>query len=306
MEQQLPGKIAMSIAYVGNRALHIMGSRQLNPAIPVAGVVATVANENSRRLYSGLGAVTYTDSYEYANYNSLQLNVTRRVQQGLTLLGNVTFSKTIDNSSDATELNPGPPNPQNLDSSRGPADFDQTVRFNAAVNYISPKYKGNHFAETALNGYQFNLIANIYTGLPFTVLSGTDRSLSGVGNDYADVVPGQNPKAVPAGFTRSQRYFNIAAFAPAALGTFGNASRNSLRGPGFEEIDASIFRDFFTERRIHGQFRAEGFNILNHANLANPVSTVNSGTFGQITSTVATSAANLGPRVFQFGAKILF
>ncbi len=119
VEQQLPGKMSMSLAYVGNHAVHIMGSRQLNPAVAVPGVVSTVANENARRLYPGLGAVTVTDSYEYAHFNSLQLNVTRRVQHGVTVLANVTWSKTIDNGSDATELYAGPPNPLNTNSSRG-------------------------------------------------------------------------------------------------------------------------------------------------------------------------------------------
>ncbi len=303
VEQQMPGRFAMSLAYVGNHALHIMSSRQFNPAVYEPG--ATVANENARRLYPGLGSVALADSYEYAVYNSLQLNVTRRVANGLTLLSNITFSKTIDNGSDATELATGPPNPFNLNSSRGPADFDQTIRFNAAVDYITPRYRGNRFAQPFLNGYQLNVIANLYTGLPFTVLSGTDRSLSGVGNDYADVVPGISTRR-PAGANRVSEYFNRAAFAAAAPGTFGDSSRNSLRGPGFEEIDASLFKDFFTERRIHGQFRAEGFNMLNHPNLANPVSTFSAGNFGQITGTVATSASNLGPRVFQFGAKVIF
>ena len=71
-------------------------------------------------------------------------------------------------------------------------------------------------------------------------------------------------------------------------------------------MDLSIFKDFFTERRIHGLFRAEGFNVLNHPNLASPVNNISATNAGQITGTVATSAANLGPRVFQFGAKILF
>ncbi len=306
VEQQLPGGFLMSLAYVGNHAVHVEGSRYLNPALPVPGVVSTVANENARRLYPGLGAVTIADSYEYAMYNGLQLNVTRRMRHGLTLLSNVTFSKTIDNSSDATELAPGPPNPLNLQSSRGPADFDQRVRFNAAIDYFFPTYRGNRFGEAALNGWEGNLIANLFTGLPFTVLSGTDRSLSGVGNDYADVVPGVNPMSHTAGLTRAQQFFNRAAFAPAALGTYGNSSRNSLRGPGFEEVDMSLFRNFFPEHRIHGQFRAEGFNILNHPNLANPVSTLSSAAVGSITGTVATSSTNLGPRVFQFGAKILF
>ena len=197
VEQQLPGGIAMSLAYVGNHGVHIMSLRQLNPAVQVAGVFSTVANENARRLYAGLGQVTLIDSYEYAIYNALQLNVTRRVAKGLTLLSNITWSKSIDNGSDATELNPGPPNPLNTNSSRGPSDYDQKIRFNSAFNYITPRYTGGRIASALLNGYQANLISNLYTGFPFTVLSGTDRSLSGVGNDYADVVPASVPPVPP-------------------------------------------------------------------------------------------------------------
>ncbi len=296
VEQQLGANLAMSLAYVGNRAIHVMGSRQFNPA--VFGPGATVANENSRRLYPGLGAVELADSYEYENFNSLQLNVTRRVSRGLTILSNIVWSKTIDNGSSATEGVAGPPNPYNLNSSRGPADFDQTIRFSAAFNYFLPKFNVNRYAGAVVNGWQANAIVQLQTGMPFTLLSGTDRSVSGIGNDYADAVPGVS-LARPAGFTRITRYFNTAAFAPAALGTFGNVSRNSLRGPGYEDVDASLFKDLFTESRIHGQFRAEAFNLLNHTNLNNPVSTVSSGTYGQITSSGS-------PRVFQFGAKILF
>lgn len=296
VEQQLGANLAMSLAYVGNRAIHVMGSRQFNPA--VFGPGATVGNENSRRLYPGLGAVELADSYEYENFNSLQLNVTRRVAGGLTVLSNVVWSKTIDNGSSATEGVAGPPNPYNLNSSRGPADFDQTVRFSAALNYFLPKFNVNRYAGAVMNGWQANAIVQLQTGMPFTVLSGTDRSVSGIGNDYADVVPGVSP-ARPAGVSRITRYFNTAAFAPAAFGTFGNVSRNSLRGPGYENVDASLFKDLFAESRVHGQFRAEAFNVLNHTNLNNPVSSVSSGTYGQITGSGL-------PRVFQFGAKILF
>jgi len=296
VEQQLPGNFAMSLAYVGNHGLHIMASRQFNPAIYGPG--ATVGNENSRRLYPGLGAVEFADSYGYEIFNSLQLNVTRRVSRGLTLLGNVVWSRITDITSSATEGQTGPPNPFNLNSGRGPADFDQAVRSNISANYLLPKFNSNHYMGAVVNGWQANLIATLQTGLPFTVLSGTDRSLSGIGNDYADVVPGVSAQR-PAGVNRIAEYFNTAAFVPAAVGTFGNSHRNVLRGPGYEDIDASIFKDLFTEHRIHGQFRAEAFNLLNHINLNNPVSTVSAGNNGQITGAGS-------PRVFQFGAKILF
>jgi hypothetical protein len=293
-EQQLPGEVAFSLAYVGNRGSHIMGSRQFNPAVFAPG--ATVGNENARRLFPGLGAVELAQSYEYSNYHALQASLIKRVQAGLTLLTNIVWSKTIDNTSSGTEGNTGPPNPFDLRSGRGPADFDQTIRYNFSANYITPHINTSRLTSALVNDWQLNGIISLQTGLPFTVLSGTDRSLSGVGNDYADIVG--NPIR-PAGISKVKEYFNTAAFVPATLGTFGNIGRNSLRGPGYGDVDASIFKDFLQAERIHAQFRAEAFNAFNRTNFSNPVATVSSGTYGQIT------AAN-SPRVFQFGLKLLF
>ena len=304
VEQQLGSKMAFSLAYVGNRSNHIMGSRQFNPA--VFGPGATVGNENSRRLFPGLGAVELAQSYEYEGYNSLQVNVTRRANNGLTLLSNIVWSKTIDNTSSATEGNTGPPNPFNLATGRGPADFDQTIRFNASVNYVIPHANVQGWKSALVNDWQANAIVSLQTGFPFTVLSGTDRSLSGVGNDYADRVG--NP-ARPAGVSKIKEWFNTAAFVPATIGTFGDIGRNSLRGPGYADVDMSLFKNMFTGERISAQFQAEAFNAFNRVNFGNPqnsaqantapVNSISSGTYGQITS------AN-SPRVFQFGLKLLF
>jgi Carboxypeptidase regulatory-like domain len=304
VEQQLGTKMAFSLAYVGNRSNHIMGSRQFNPAI--FGPGATVGNENSRRLYPGLGAVELAQSYEYEGFNSLQLNVTRRESNNLTLLTNIVWSKTIDNTSSATEGNTGPPNPFNLASGRGPADFDQTIRYNLSANYLIPHANLQGWKSALVNGWQANAIVSLQTGLPFTVLSGTDRSLSGIGNDYADKVG--NP-ARPSGVSKVKEYFNTAAFVPATTGTFGDIGRNSLRGPGYADVDTSLFKNLFTGDRISAQFQAEAFNTFNRVNFGNPtnsadantapVNSVSSGTYGQITS------AN-SPRVFQFALKLLF
>ena len=304
VEQQLGSKTAFSLAYVGNRSNHIMGSRQFNPA--VFGPGATVGNENSRRLFPGLGAVELAQSYEYEGFNSLQVNVTRRASNGLTLLTNIVWSKTSDNTSSATEGNTGPPNPFNLASGRGPSDFDQTIRYNASVNYVIPHANVQGWKSALVNDWQANAIVSLQTGFPFTVLSGTDRSLSGVGNDYADRVG--NP-ARPAGVSKIKEYFNTAAFVPATIGTFGDIGRNSLRGPGYADVDMSLFKNMFTGERISAQFQAEAFNAFNRVNFGNPqnsadantapVNSISSGTYGQITS------AN-SPRVFQFGLKLLF
>jgi len=318
ISQKLPGNYALEVGYVGNHALHVMGSRQFNPAVCAAGApcanfnnstctTCTTGNENNRRLFPGLGAVEFADSYEFAIYNSLQTTVTHRVSRGLTLIGNVVWSKTMDNNSAGNEGNAGPSNPFNLNGSYGPADYDQRIRGNIAANYRFKDYAHRPLSAFFANGWQANAILQSQSGLPFTVTSGSDRSLSGVGNDFADAVPGQNPKR-PAGAFFQKEYFNTAAFAPAALGTFGNVHRNNIYGPGYEELDGSLFKDFFPQSRIHGQFQAEGFNLFNHPNFANPAGAVNSGTFGQITATsTSTGSGTTGlARLFQFGAKIIF
>ena len=294
IEHQLGNNMAVSVGYVGNHGLNIMGSRQFNPAILAPG--ATVGNENSRRLYPGLGAVELASSYVYDEFNSLQIGFTKRMSKGLTVLSNFVWSKTIDDTSSAAEGNSGPPNPFNFRSARGPADFDQTARFNFSGVYALPKFNVHGIANVLANNWSLNMIMTIDSGLPFTVVSGTDRSLSGIGNDYADLVG--NP-ARPAGANPIFEYFNTAAFSAAALGTFGTAGRNILRGPGYFDVDASLFKEFNFTERWRLQFRAEAFNMENRANFQNPTASVSSGTFGRIT------AAN-DPRVLQFALKLFF
>jgi hypothetical protein len=294
LEHQFHNDIAVSAAYVGNHGLDIMGSRQFNPAI--FGPGATVANENSRRLYPGLGAVEFASSYVYDEFNSLQLNLTKRFSGGLTVLTNFVWGKTIDNTSSATEGNTGPPNPFNFRSARGPADFDQEFRYNLSVVYAIPKMHLNGAANTLFNGWKYNVITTLDSGTPFTVTSGTDRSESGIGNDYANIVG--NPARV-AGFSQTQQYFNTAAFTAATIGTFGNVGRGTIRGPAYFDIDMSLFKDFNFTERWRLQFRAESFNTENRPNFSNPVASVSSGTFGRIT------AAN-DPRVLQFALKLFF
>ena len=296
VEAQVTKSLAVSLAYVGNHVQHVMGSRQLNPA--VYGPGATLANTQSRRIYQGLGAVEIASAYEYSDYNGLQLSVTRRVSNGLHVLTNLTWAKIIDNTSSAIEGNAGPANPFDLHSSRGSADYDVNLRYNLSLVYDTPTFNVSKFTGTFINGWQVNTIFNASTGSPFTVLSGTDRSLSGIGGDYADRVadPGR-----PAGSSAITQYFNTAAYQAAATGTFGNSGRNSLRGPGAVNLDASAAKTFHLNERFRLQFHAQAFNAINRANLNNPNATVSSGaaSFGRITGASS-------PRVLQFALRVAF
>jgi hypothetical protein len=311
VEQDLGHGFAMNVGYVGNHAEHVMASRQFNP------FVFTPPTFETTRTYPGLGAVELADAYDYEITNAGEINVTRRSSHGLTLLSNIVWMKTIDNGSSGTEGQAGPPNPYNLQSSRGVADFDQAIRFTASANYVLPRFHVSSLAGSIVNGWQANAIVTSQSGLPITITSGVDNSESGIGNDYA-VFTGVSPRR-PAGAPKTE-WFNPAAFAknpaPSAANgyaqSFGNVPRNYLRGPGYEDTDLSLFKDIAPEKRIHGQFQAEVFNAWNHTNLANPTSSASSGTFGQITATsTSTGSVNStttvgAPRVWQFAAKIIF
>jgi hypothetical protein len=118
-----------------------------------------------------------------------------------------------------------------------------------------------------VNGWQANIIASLSTGTPFTVY------------DSADVSQQLNPAT--------------------QAGQFGNEGRNVVRGPGIEDVDFSLFKNFNATERAHLQFRAEVFNPLNHANLGLPENDLESPAFGQILQAGS-------PRLLQLAIKLNF
>jgi hypothetical protein len=156
-------------------------------------------------------------------------------------------------------------------------------------------------------GWQLSGIYTLGSGLPITPFwNGSSPSGSGESsNDRPNLVgdPNNGPKTVSA-------WFNTAAFAPAAAGTFGNAGRNIIIGPRTNALDFSVVKSTRINERANLQFRAESFNILNHPNFALPNVTMNSAAFGTIASTPDVAAANPlgdgGPRLIQLALKLVF
>lgn len=296
LEHQLPGAVAVSAAYVGNLGVKILAARQLNPA--VFGVGATTANTNARRPFVGLSDVEIATPYQSSNFHSLQVNVTKRATRGLTLLGTYVWSKTIDNSSSTVEGNASwTRNSNNERLDRGPADFDIRHKTNLSFVYDAPTPAiGGRTGKALLGNWQVNGILSLSSGLPFTVKSGSDRSLTAIGQDNADRI---GDPSRPSNADRTL-WFNPAAFTQAALGTFGTVGRNSLRGPGYASLDLALFKNIPITEQFRLQFRVESFNVLNRVNFNNPSAAVNAGAnFGRIQNAQ-------DPRVFQFGLKALF
>ncbi len=232
-----------------------------------------------------------------SSYNGLQASASKRFHHGLTILANYTWSKSIDEGSNDGSA---PSNPFNIRNDRAVSDFDVAHRFIASFVWQLPGAGiHNAFARGVAGGWELNGIVTLQSGLPFSVTSGVDNSQSGVNADRANLVGdpylnGSRPEAQVL-----HEYFNTAAFTLNPVGTFGNAGRNILFGPGMENIDFGLLKNFAVRERYKVQFRAEAFNLFNHPNFNNPAASFSSSNFGIITSAGA-------PRVIQLALKAMF
>lgn len=145
-----------------------------------------------------------------------------------------------------------------------------------------PSPQGNAVLRQVLGNWETTGVWNLQSGFPLTISTGDDIALSGIGNDNPDVV---SKPSLTSG-SREQRinkWFTTEAFRNNAAGTFGNAGRNILRGPGTFNVDFAAHKNFVLSERWKLQYRAEFFNFFNHTLLNNPSTSLSSGTYGRIT-----------------------
>ncbi len=292
---------AVQVAYVGK-----LGHKQpigvsSNWATYIPGQ-STLSNINQRRIYQGYGENAVMSTRANSSYHSLQVEGNRRFRRNFSIQGAYTFSKAIDQSSSTSGEGGGVPQPFNLGTDRGLAQFH--VAHSGSLSWIVdlPTLRNQPAALRLIaGGWQWNGLFTARTGLPLNPVIGSDVALSGTSN--------QRPNAVgewrlPSGRSRAERiaaFFNAAAFANPAAGTYGNAGRDVIIGTPSRAFNAGLFKNFdlpFRER-TKLQFRSEFFNLLNQVNLGNPNVQVSGGRMGRITSAG-------GPRVLQFALKLLF
>ncbi len=296
VQQQIKDWV-FTVAYVGSVGEHLFLQFEGDPEV----YGKPGATPQSRRVYApNFGSVTTQFSGGHSSYHALQLSANRRFSHGLTVLANYTWSKSLDNGSADTSSSF---DPFNLSASRGLSDFDIPQSLVASFIWRLPESHRHSFVvKTLANGWETNGIITLQEGVPYTVVSGVNNSQSGVNLDQANIVG--NPKLPGGASTAAKvvRYFNTKAFIVNPVGTFGNSGRNNLIGPGIEDIDFGLVRTLYQTERVHFIFRAEGFNLLNHTNLGQPVANVSSSTFGQINSL----NVNSNPRVLQFALRAEF
>jgi hypothetical protein len=333
-----PGWLAR-VGYAGSHSSHLKEAVELNPAAVgslAAGGPSSV--DDRRRLNNVFPAAAFPvkfgnvslDSHDIdSSYNALQVSLERRMARGITILGNYTWSKSIDDlpygyngagvadlGADAVSARPWD-DPLRHRFDRGPSDFDHTHRF--VLSYVAPLpglQNASALARGVLGGWTVSGVVSAQTGRPLTAMSGfgagSDASQTGLGRDRAVIAPGDAyGKGACGASAPCVDFLNVSLFSQPAIGTFGNVGKGSLRWPGFYNWDMGFSKDVKVSERWRAQLRAEFFNIFNRVNFRDNnngsgfsntvenVSNVNSRSFGTLRSA-------LDPRIGQIALKIFF
>jgi hypothetical protein len=317
VERELPWNMAATISYSGTRGIDLYRRAEGNPTVPL-GTQSVDARGNRVCANTGTapdpasatkcwlgterrvnpnwaqGNFLYADSNSW--YHGLQVQVRKRVSEGLQFQSAYTYAKSTDEGqgivdAENTTSHPYGSDPFNRAWDRGPSSFD--LRHNWSVNtiYRLPEPAQSGGLRGVLSGWWLGGILRMRSGYPFTPVLGANRSRSLVnggpnGLDRPDLIAGVTPSDVTQGVSRGcdhipagtkvgtpDMWFDPCAFALPPEGFLGNAGRNSLRGPGLINLDMSLAKD--TRWSALGdsgrvEFRAEVFNVLNRANFATP------------------------------------
>jgi hypothetical protein len=315
IQRQFTPSVMIEASYAGKIGTKIEALRTYNPGRfvndPVTGQPPSEQNVNDRVVFEPgiLSPQGYLLGNDFRSwYHSLQVQVTKRFSHGFSVLGSYTLAKSIDSSS-TNNLGGSVANPFNLRQERGRSDWDRRHSFVASWLYTPPIHFSNKLANSTLGGWTFTAIQTVQSGLPLTFLQGQDVALDGTGGgQHAQLEPGAAVNTIevdhPDRNAMVSHFFNTAAFVPVnlvPLGTYGNSGRGIISGPAFANTDFSVLKDFTLRESLKLQFRTEMFNAFNQVNFSNPDSSVNSGTFGTILSTVSQQG-----RQIQFALKLLW
>lgn len=324
MQRSFGGSTVFTLNYVGNVGRKLLTQEESNPGDPglclslTADVLApgqtpcgpgletnvyTLANGQTvqgTRTALGIdfGSNPYMRTSSASSYNSLQTSLQHRTARYEFLLS-YTFARSFDNASSQQDRT----NVLNPRLSWGLSNFDVTHNFVGSYTVHLP-FDAFSTKGTVVNyiarGWDLSGITTLASGLPVTISENDDQSLTGTSADLPDYTPGRlkgdhNPR-------NGNAYFNTALFTQEPLGAFGTSRRRFFHGPGLNNTDVALLRTFPIHEDMRLQFRAEAFNVFNHAQFGTPSGNWNNsgvGGFGYVTS------AN-DPRIMQVALKLLF
>jgi hypothetical protein len=298
IQQALGTNYALEVAYVGSRGRNMLLKGDPNQAPPVVGVTDQNRNRPYAALAPALRSIGQVQSKGTLDYHALLLKFQRRFADNFSMLTSYTYGKSIDLNSD----NDGGVTLTNVydpQYNRGPSDYDVTHTFSESLIYELP------FGRTAwYGGWQTNTIFYVRSGLPLTITQTNGVQSTGTGNR-----PNRIGNGLAADPTINQWFDPSAFVSPADLtGTYGDAGRGILRGPGQFNIDFSLIKATKIAK-LDTEFRIEAFNVLNHPQFGNPNTTFGNAAFGQISAMLANPSCALcgtTERNIQLAFKIKF
>jgi hypothetical protein len=328
IQHALRNDFLITATYIGRHDDHIHIPIQLSPGVfncaPI-GPNCTQSQYNADgtpSLLPNYQSILAYESIGRGNYDALQLAVEKRFSKGLEFTSNFTWSKNLDMSSQASISNVGSIfNPYNPNAAYGISDYDVPRIWNSTFVYQMPALRQlGTVGNAVLGGWEIGGSWILHSGQAFSIGGGSspispcgddNASCADVNSDHADLVPGVPLNVHKGGKSHwLNQYFNPAAFTYNAPGTFGTSPRNVMFGPGWNEADIALSKNFNFKERYRVQIRWEMFNAFNRTEFSNPNSDYNpsaTSNFGQITGDNALTYNGYGSgRVGQAAVKFYF
>ncbi len=329
-ERELGGKTLLSASYVGTQAHRLLVLVESNPGDPAlclslsqpsqvapgsatcgpfgeSNVFVNAANQtiNGTRgpLGPNFGSNTNQATIGNANYNALQLSL-RRTTGPLQFFASYTYSKSIDQSSNVGEE----VNPINPALSRSLSAFDVKHNFVVSYNYQLPFARLFRAQNRWTQGWTLSGITRFSSGFPVTLLNYGDNSLLGAEPNGINNYGVDEPQYTPGSWSENgnprngKSYFNTSLFSLQPLGTPGNAPRRFFYGPGSDNYDMTLAKNFALTESKSLDFRIDAFNVFNHAQFFGPLAVdgnISGSTFGQVVKAT-------DPRIMQAAIKFNF
>jgi hypothetical protein len=313
-QRQLGASMLFDAAYIGNRADHLLLFANLNQAAPndAAGSIPLQA----RRPIPTFADITYAFDGGRSEYRALQLKYQWRVRESISLLQSFTWSRALDNGAGSLENQngnfPAPQDFHNLDAEWATSGYDQPYNSTTSFVWSLPFGRGKRWGadvsrpmDALVGGWQLSGINTATSGEPVTLTYAPGAALivSGIAQDFRganNYRPNVVCDPVAAQFSTTAFFNRDCVVAPTAPSQpFGNAPRNSIRGPAFWQFDLAASKQFALAGTAKLELRVEAFNLLNRTNFVAPNGNRSAAGFGTITATY-------DPRQLQLGAKLLW
>ncbi len=335
VQQSLASQTMLSMTYVGNVNRYQSDGVNINlpPYSQLTSLVASSGSYNTALPYLGYHAIVMDQNEANSDYNSLQVQLSSKLRNQLTANVGYTYSKAMDATTgtggDGLDLDTVSNPYLGWTYDRGPSIFDRTHVAFANFIYTMPFFtkSSNSLMRVGLGGWQLSGIVSMQTGAPVNLGVSNGNSAFNISSSVCSVVPNcavrpnltgriSYPKSrtTLSSGNNTKQWFDPTAFAPAFLpgttySTFGNLAHNALRAPGRDNWNMALYKHFNFAEHHYIELRAESYNTWNHTQFSASTvgggassglgSSLNGTDFGKISSA-------FDPRVFQFGAKVIW